>query len=101
MYLRHVCQHFRVLFRGTGREKTDTARCMSGGVRTLPAIDRDVQKLAAIIMILETQRSMESPQITIGRRKIPRWFIMALTYGLSILSLVWALHGYDFSQIKP
>lgn len=35
-----------------------------------------------------------------GRRKIPRWLILVLTYAISIVSLVWALHGYDYSQIK-
>jgi uncharacterized protein (TIRG00374 family) len=33
------------------------------------------------------------------RRKIPHWLIVALTYAISIASLLWALSGYDFSQI--
>ena len=35
-----------------------------------------------------------------GGRKIPPWLILALTYAISIVSLAWALHGYDYSQIK-
>jgi len=35
-----------------------------------------------------------------GRRKIPPWVILVLTYAISIVSLVWALYGYDYSQIK-
>ena len=34
------------------------------------------------------------------RRKIPRWLILLLTYAISIGSLLWALRGYDFSQIR-
>jgi len=35
-----------------------------------------------------------------ARRKIPRWLLMVATYAVSIASLVWALLGYDFSQIQ-
>ncbi len=36
-----------------------------------------------------------------ARPKFPRWLVHLLTYVVSIASLVWALSGYDFSQVKP
>jgi uncharacterized protein (TIRG00374 family) len=36
-----------------------------------------------------------------ARPQIPRWCILVLTYVVSIACLVWALSGYDFSQVKP
>jgi glycosyltransferase 2 family protein len=49
---------------------------------------------------LENQPSMDSIQAKPARRKIPRWLLMVVTYAVSIGSLVWALRGYDFSQIQ-
>lgn len=43
---------------------------------------------------------MDSLQVKPARRKVPAWLVMVLTYAVSIGSLVWALHGYDFSQIQ-
>jgi len=43
---------------------------------------------------------MDSLQVKPARRKIPPWLIMVLTYAVSIGSLAWVLHGYDFSQIQ-
>jgi uncharacterized protein (TIRG00374 family) len=43
---------------------------------------------------------MDSLPVKSGRPKIPRWLFLVLTYAVSIASLVWALSGYDFSQIK-
>jgi len=34
------------------------------------------------------------------RPRVPPWLIMLVTWAISIGSLVWALRGYDFSQIK-
>jgi len=44
---------------------------------------------------------MDSLPLRIGRRRIPRWLILSLTYAISIVSLLWALRGYEFSQIAP
>jgi uncharacterized protein (TIRG00374 family) len=49
---------------------------------------------------LENQPSMDSVQAKPARRKIPGWLVMTVTYAVSIGSLVWALRGYDFSQIQ-
>ena len=43
---------------------------------------------------------MASLQAKSARRKIPGWLVMTVTYAVSAGSLVWALHGYDFSQIQ-
>jgi uncharacterized protein (TIRG00374 family) len=43
---------------------------------------------------------MDSLQVKPARRKIPPWLVMVLTYAVSIGSLAWVLHGYDFSQIE-
>lgn len=32
--------------------------------------------------------------------KIPRWLVVLLTYAISVGCLLWALRGYDFSQIQ-
>jgi uncharacterized protein (TIRG00374 family) len=42
---------------------------------------------------------MESNPAKRARRGIPHWLIVVLTYAISIASLLWALRGYDFSQI--
>src|SRR5258708_26817352 len=34
------------------------------------------------------------------RPRVPPWLIMLVTWAISIGSLVWALRGYDFSEIK-
>ncbi len=34
-------------------------------------------------------------------RRIPSWLLQALGYTLSALCLVWVLHGYDWSLVKP
>jgi len=34
------------------------------------------------------------------RPRIPHWLIVVLTYAISVASLLWALRGYDFSQIQ-
>jgi len=44
---------------------------------------------------------MDAPQVKKTRRKIPRWLIMVVTYAVSIGSLIWALRGYDFTDVKP
>lgn len=49
---------------------------------------------------LEVPPGMESVPAKGARRKIPRWLVLLLTYAISIGSLVWALRGYDFSQIQ-
>jgi uncharacterized protein (TIRG00374 family) len=54
---------------------------------------------AAIIRALEIPPSIDI-QAKSGRRKFPPWLILVLTYAISIVSLVWALYGYDYSQIK-
>jgi hypothetical protein len=43
---------------------------------------------------------MESNPAKRARRKFPRWLAVLLTYVISIASLLWALRGYDFSQIQ-
>jgi len=43
---------------------------------------------------------MESSPANRARLRIPNWVIVVLTYAISIVSLVWALRGYDFSQIQ-
>ena len=43
---------------------------------------------------------MDSISIKSRRWKVPRWLVVAITWGISIASLMWALRGYDFSQIK-
>jgi uncharacterized protein (TIRG00374 family) len=43
---------------------------------------------------------MESNPAKSARRKFPRWLAVLLTYAISIASLLWALRGYDFSQIQ-
>ncbi len=35
-----------------------------------------------------------------ARPVVPHWFILVLTYAISVGSLLWALRGYDFSQIQ-
>src|ERR1700689_5308228 len=42
---------------------------------------------------------MDSIQAKPRRRGVPRWLILVLTYALSFVSLLWALRGYDFSQV--
>jgi len=42
---------------------------------------------------------MESNPAKRARLGIPHWLIVLLTYAISIASLLWALRGYDFSQI--
>jgi len=54
-----------------------------------------------MIKLLELPPGMDSVQVKSTRRKVPRWLVMLATYAVSIGSLVWALHGYDYSQIKP
>jgi uncharacterized protein (TIRG00374 family) len=49
---------------------------------------------------LEPPPTAKSSQVRVGRRKVPRWLIVLATWVISIGSLVWALHGYDFSQLK-
>jgi glycosyltransferase 2 family protein len=49
---------------------------------------------------LEDRPSIDSVRVKPARRKIPRWFLMVVTYAVSAVSLVWALRGYDFSQIQ-
>jgi glycosyltransferase 2 family protein len=48
----------------------------------------------------EVPPRMESIPAKRTRRKIPHWLIVVLTYAISIASLLWALRGYDFSQIQ-
>jgi len=43
---------------------------------------------------------MEPDPAKRARRKFPRWLAVLLTYAISIASLLWALRGYDFSQIQ-
>src|SRR5712692_4337991 len=43
---------------------------------------------------------MDSIPVKSRRRKVPRWLVLAVTWAISIGSLMWALRGYDFSQIK-
>jgi uncharacterized protein (TIRG00374 family) len=43
---------------------------------------------------------MDSPEPKPARRKVPGWLVMLVTYAVSIGSLVWALYGYDFSQMQ-
>src|SRR5438105_15147748 len=43
---------------------------------------------------------VKNGDVKVGRRTVPRWLILGLTYAVSLVSLVWALRGYDFSQIK-
>ncbi len=43
---------------------------------------------------------MDSIPVKSRRRKVPRWLVVAVTWAISIGSLMWALRGYDFSQIK-
>ena len=43
---------------------------------------------------------MESIPAKRSRPRVPHWLIVVLTYAISIASLVWALRGYDFSQIR-
>ena len=50
--------------------------------------------------ILEALPGMESTSAKRARRRIPHWLVVVLTYVISIASLVWALRGYDFSQIR-
>jgi uncharacterized protein (TIRG00374 family) len=42
---------------------------------------------------------MDSIQAKPRRRGVPRWLILVLTYAVSFVSLLWALRGYDFSQV--
>jgi uncharacterized protein (TIRG00374 family) len=48
---------------------------------------------------LENPPSIDSVPAKPARRKIPRWLLMVVTYAVSAASLVWALRGYDFSEI--
>jgi uncharacterized protein (TIRG00374 family) len=50
--------------------------------------------------ISEALPGMESNPAKRARPKIPHWLVVLLTYAISIASLVWALRGYDFSQIQ-
>ncbi|HKW99895.1 MAG TPA: lysylphosphatidylglycerol synthase transmembrane domain-containing protein [Bryobacteraceae bacterium] len=43
---------------------------------------------------------MDPAPVKKTRRKVPRWAVLLATYAISIASLVWALSGYDFSQIQ-
>jgi len=43
---------------------------------------------------------MDSIQQKPKRPRVPRWVVMLITYALSLACLVWALYGYDFSEIK-
>jgi glycosyltransferase 2 family protein len=49
---------------------------------------------------LEVPPSMDPTQAKPRRRGVPRWLLLVLTYAVSVVSLVWALRGYDFSQIQ-
>ena len=42
---------------------------------------------------------MESVPAKRTRLRVPHWLILVFTYAISIICLVWALQGYDFSQI--
>jgi uncharacterized protein (TIRG00374 family) len=44
---------------------------------------------------------MDPTQVRPRRRGVPRWVFLVLTYAVSVVSLVWALRGYDFSQVMP
>jgi glycosyltransferase 2 family protein len=50
--------------------------------------------------ISEVLPGMESTPAKPAHRKFPRWLVVVLTYAISIASLLWALRGYDFSQIQ-
>jgi uncharacterized protein (TIRG00374 family) len=43
---------------------------------------------------------MEATPAKRARRRIPHWVVVLFTYAISVASLVWALRGYDFSQIQ-
>jgi uncharacterized protein (TIRG00374 family) len=43
---------------------------------------------------------MQSTAAKRARRRIPHWLVVLLVYALSVASLLWALRGYDFSQIQ-
>ncbi len=49
---------------------------------------------------LELPPGMESVPAKRTRPRVPNWLILLVTYAISILCLVWALRGYDFSQIQ-
>src|SRR5258708_185060 len=44
--------------------------------------------------------SMDSIPVKSRRWKVPRWLVVVATWAISIASLMWALRGYDFSQIR-
>jgi uncharacterized protein (TIRG00374 family) len=50
--------------------------------------------------ISEALPGMQSTPAKRARRRIPHWLVAVLTYAISVASLVWALRGYDFSQIQ-
>jgi glycosyltransferase 2 family protein len=43
---------------------------------------------------------MTSVQVKSTRPRVPRWVLVWFTYAVSAASLIWALSGYDYSQIK-
>src|SRR5579864_6591533 len=48
----------------------------------------------------EVPPGMEFISANRARPVVPHWFILVLTYAISVGSLLWALRGYDFSQIQ-
>src|SRR5438093_709463 len=43
---------------------------------------------------------MDSVHQQLKRPRIPRWLWMLVIYTLSAVCFIWALRGYDFSQIR-